>query len=176
MRELAEWDTFYVILGSAAGGLIGLQFVVMTLLAERTIPGAAQATSAFTSPTVLHFATCLLVSVLVRVPWKTMAGPAACCALIGALGVVYELIVAYRMWRQEIYDPQPQDWITHAIIPVAGFAALAISGFEARRHPAALFGIGFSVLGVLFNAIFNAWDGITYHVLVVRRKTSEPRE
>jgi len=30
MRELAEWDSFYVIVGSAAGALIGLQFVVMT--------------------------------------------------------------------------------------------------------------------------------------------------
>src|SRR6266581_9331982 len=35
MSELAEWDSFYVIVGSAAGALIGLQFVVMALIAER---------------------------------------------------------------------------------------------------------------------------------------------
>ena len=34
MAELAEWESFYVIVGSAAGALIGLQFVVMTLLAD----------------------------------------------------------------------------------------------------------------------------------------------
>ena len=35
MPNLAEWDSFYVILGSAAGALIGLQFVAMTLIAQR---------------------------------------------------------------------------------------------------------------------------------------------
>ena len=35
MSELAPWDSFCVIVGSAAGALIGLQFVVMTLIAER---------------------------------------------------------------------------------------------------------------------------------------------
>ena len=33
MAELAGWDSLYVIVGSAAGALIGLQFVVMTLVA-----------------------------------------------------------------------------------------------------------------------------------------------
>lgn len=31
MPELTEWKNFYVILGSSAGTLIGLQFVVITL-------------------------------------------------------------------------------------------------------------------------------------------------
>jgi hypothetical protein len=35
MPELAAWDSFYVIVGSAAGALIGLQFVVMTLIVDR---------------------------------------------------------------------------------------------------------------------------------------------
>ena len=34
MSEIAGWDSFYVIVGSAADALIGLQFVVMTLIAE----------------------------------------------------------------------------------------------------------------------------------------------
>ena len=35
MPGFEEWESFYVIVGAAAGALIGLQFVVMTLLAER---------------------------------------------------------------------------------------------------------------------------------------------
>jgi len=30
MTELAEWESFYIIVGPAAGALIGLQFVVLT--------------------------------------------------------------------------------------------------------------------------------------------------
>jgi hypothetical protein len=32
MSELAKWNTFYAIVGSAAGTLIGLQFVMMSLI------------------------------------------------------------------------------------------------------------------------------------------------
>jgi hypothetical protein len=35
MSKLAKMDSFYVIVGSAAGTLIGLQFVVITLVAQR---------------------------------------------------------------------------------------------------------------------------------------------
>ena len=35
MPALTEWENFYVIVGSSAGALIGLQFVVITLIAER---------------------------------------------------------------------------------------------------------------------------------------------
>ena len=40
MSELAKWDSFYVIVGSAAGTLTGLQFVVITLFAQRPGPAA----------------------------------------------------------------------------------------------------------------------------------------
>jgi hypothetical protein len=33
--EFEVWESFYAIVGAAAGALIGLQFVVMTLIAER---------------------------------------------------------------------------------------------------------------------------------------------
>ena len=34
MSLLAAWQNFYVIVGSSAGALIGLQFVVITLIAD----------------------------------------------------------------------------------------------------------------------------------------------
>ena len=43
MSELAEWDSFCVIVGSAAGALIGLQFVVMILIAQNPPLRAAEA-------------------------------------------------------------------------------------------------------------------------------------
>ena len=66
--ELAEWESFYVIAGSAAGALTGLQFVVMTLIAERPPLRAAEAGAAFATPTIVYFRAVLLLSALVRVP------------------------------------------------------------------------------------------------------------
>jgi hypothetical protein len=51
MTALSEWENFYVIVGSSAGALIGLQFVVITLIAVIPIgEGAAPATDRITSP------------------------------------------------------------------------------------------------------------------------------
>ena len=55
MLELTEWNSFYVIVGSSAGALIGLQFVVLTLIAERPRSGTAEAGAAFATPSVVHF-------------------------------------------------------------------------------------------------------------------------
>lgn len=54
MREFTEWDSFDVIIGSAAGALTGLQIVVMTLIAQRPPVLAADAGSAFATPTIVH--------------------------------------------------------------------------------------------------------------------------
>ena len=62
MHELAEWESFYVLVGGAAGALIGLQFVVMTLIAERPPLRAAEASNAFGTPTIVHFSAALLLS------------------------------------------------------------------------------------------------------------------
>src|SRR5690242_12666330 len=77
MSELEAWDSFYVIIGSAAGALIGLQFVVVTLVAERPALRATEAGAAFATPTIVHFSAVLLVSALIRVPWDSITPLAA---------------------------------------------------------------------------------------------------
>ena len=56
MTVLSGWQNFYVIVGSSAGALIGLQFVVIALIADMPIVrGQAQAGAAFATPTIVHF-------------------------------------------------------------------------------------------------------------------------
>ena len=69
MAPLAGWEDFYVIVGSSAGALIGLQFVVITLIANTPVARAdAQATGAFATPSVVHFGAVLFLSALVSAP------------------------------------------------------------------------------------------------------------
>src|ERR1700746_1961514 len=68
MPELTEWDGFYVIVASAAGALIGLQFVVMTLIATQPLKGAEAAGAAFATPTLVHFSASLLIPI--RRVWR----------------------------------------------------------------------------------------------------------
>jgi uncharacterized protein YacL len=167
MPELAHWDSFYVIVGTAAGALIGLMFVVMTLIAEKPPRGAAGAGSAFATPTIVHFSVVLLVSALIRAPWHAATSIAALCAIIGFGGVVYALLVARRMSAQIAYKPEREDWICYALIPLVGYALIGTAGLTLpSSEREGLFAIAAGVLVLLFIGIRNAWDAVSYHVLV----------
>jgi hypothetical protein len=167
MSELAKWDNFYVIVGSAAGALIGLQFVVLTLVANRPDTGSAEAGAAFGSPTVVHFGVVLFLAALLHAPWQTIHIVATLWGILGFGGVAYSVIVVRRMRRQSAYQPIFEDWLCHVGLPFAGYGILALSSFAAPSHErAALFGVGGVALLLLFIGIHNAWDGVSYHVNV----------
>jgi hypothetical protein len=178
MPEFVEWESFYVIVGAAAGALIGLQFVVLTLIAEGpSIRGAAETSAAFLTPTIVHFSTALLLSAFVRVPWQAISPPAILWGLTGLGGLAYTVIVVRRMRLQAAYKPQFEDWLFHVLLPIGAYTILILSAIAAPSHMhEALLGVGASTLLLLFIGIHNAWDAVAYHVFVTRRKAeSEQR-
>jgi hypothetical protein len=176
MSELAGWDSFYVIVGSAAGALIGLQFVVLTLIADRPPLRAQEAGAAFATPTIVHFGAALLLSALQRVPWQAAIVAAAIWGLIGVSGIAYAVIVARRMRVQTTYEPEWEDWLFHSLLPFAAYAMLVLSAFAALLYMReALFGVGAAALLLLFIGIHNAWDAVVYHVFVNKPDTGTER-
>lgn len=176
MPELAEWETFCLIVGGAAGALIGLQFIVVTLIAERPSLRIAEAGAAFGSPTVVHFASALLIAALIGAPWHAVVPLAALWCTAGVAGVVYTGVVVRRMRRQRAYRPEFEDWVFHAALPLLAYAVLVLSAFPAPAHlHDALFGVGAAALLLLFIGIHNAWDSIAYHVFVSRQKADADR-
>jgi hypothetical protein len=166
MTPLSVWQNFYVIVGSSAGALIGLQFVVMTLIADRpNIRGTAQAGHAFATPTIVHFGAVLLLAGMLSAPWQEIAPAAVLWGLLGLTGIVYAAVVVRRMRRQSVYKPVFEDWLFHVLLPFAAYATLLAASFASRSHLRdALFGIGAAALLLLFIGIHNAWDAVTYHV------------
>lgn len=172
MTALAAWQNFYVIAGSSAGALIGLQFVVLSLMANRPKgQNNAEAGHAFATPTIVHFGTVLGLSAMLSAPWDAVgsgdgvAPAAVLCGVVGVGGIVYALIVIKRMRAQPVYRPEFEDWLFHVVLPMAAYLTLAVSAFATRFRPhEALFGIGFAALLLLFVGIHNAWDAVTYHV------------
>lgn len=177
MTALAGWQNFYVIVGSSAGALIGLQFVVLSLVASRPLSqGDAQAGHAFATPTIVHFGTVLLLSGILSAPWNEIGVAAVFWGLVGLSGVVYAIIVARRMRVQAAYRPEFEDWLFHVLLPVAAYFLLAVSAFAVLSHlREALFGVGAAVLLLLFIGIHNAWDAVTYHVFVKTRRNEPDR-
>ena len=163
----AGWDSFYGIVGAAAGALIGLQFVVITLIAERPPEDAATAGAAFATPTIVHFSMSLLLCALMRVPWPALDYPIASWGVLGAGGVIYTGVVAWRMREQTAYRPGIEGWAFHLALPAAAYALLACGALAALEHiVVAQFAVAASTLLLLFIGIHNAWDAVSYHVFV----------
>jgi len=177
MTPLTAWLNFYVIVGSSAGALIGLQFVVLSLVAGRpNVRVDPETGSAFATPTIIHFASVLLLAGILCAPWSGIGAPMILCAVVGISGVVYTAIVSRRLGRLNTYKPELEDWLFHALLPLAAYVALAVSPYAARAHAhETLFAIGAAVLLLLFAGIHNAWDAVTYHIFVSRpRREGDP--
>lgn len=160
---LAGWENFYVIAGSVAGALIGLQFVVIALVAgsrrRTTLPEVA----AFGTPTVLHLCAALLLSALLNVPWASPSGLQFALVACGIAGVVYAMVVIRRARQPHRYQPELEDWMWHAALPLLAYLTLVIAAALLSRHPApALALVAAMTLGLVFIGIHNAWDSITY--------------
>ena len=166
MTALSEWQNFYVIVGSSAGALIGLQFVVITLIAAMPIGrGTAQAGAAFSTPNVVHFGAVLLLAGILSAPWGTILPAAFVWGLVGLSGIVYEIIVARRMQRATCIQARVRRLVVSCLLPFAAYATLAVTAFMAGSNlRGALFCIGAAALLLLFVGIHNAWDAVTYHV------------
>jgi hypothetical protein len=175
MIALGGWANFYVIVGSSAGALIGLQFVVMTLIAGMPITrGDAHAGDTFTTPSVVHFGVVLLLSAIGSAPWNGITAVAVLWGLVGLSGLVYVVLVARRMRRQTSYQAVFEDWLFHVLLPFTSYAMLAVAAGVAYSHPRpALFLVGAAALLLLFIGIHNAWDTVTYHVFVKRHEQKQ---
>src|SRR5687767_5649605 len=161
------WEGFYVIVGSTAGALTGLQFVVLTLITEAgVIRGTGETLSAFGTPTVVHFCTALLVSAIFSAPWHGLAYPGIAVTVVGMCGIAYSVTVLRRALRQHDYKPVLEDWIWHTGLPIVAYAALVYAGIQLSRISAnALFIVGGSTLLLVFIGIHNAWDTVIYVTL-----------
>ena len=164
---IKAWESFYVIVGSSAGALTGLQFVVMALIAEAgPSRDRKHSISAFGSPNVVHFCAALLVSAIFSAPWGGLGPAGKAGALFGTIGFIYSVIVLRRTLRQRAYKPVLEDWIWHAALPMLAYAALVYSGLALSRGSAdALYVVGAATLLLVFIGIHNAWDTIMYIVV-----------
>jgi hypothetical protein len=163
IAPLTDWANFYVILGSSAGALTGLQFVVIALVAQTQSTGSMQEIRAFATPTIVQFCAALLISAILSAPWRELANASMALGFTGAAGFIYALSVIRHARTQTGYAPDLADWVWYTALPLVAYAALLGSGFLLAHYPGiSLFVIAATALALLFIGIHNAWDTVTY--------------
>ncbi len=176
-EALSGWANFYTIVGSSAGALIGLQFVAMSLISDLpAVQGSADAGHAFATPTIVHFGAAFLLAAVMSAPWHGINSVAIVWGLLGVAGLIYAAIVVRRMRRQTAYRPEFEDWLFHGVLPIAAYGCLTGSAWLSGSQPQeALFAVAASALLLLFIGIHNAWDAVTYHIFVMKRRLREKK-
>jgi hypothetical protein len=156
---LADWQNFYVIVGSAAAGLTGLTFVVIALSMNfrRTSPAGVRA---YVTPTVVHFGTVLGLASVLCVPRLSLTSLSFAMGCAGAAGFIYGTTIGMNMHRMKsVYVPVGEDWVWHMGLPTVAYTSLLGLGVLLHRRPElSLDGIAAVALLLLFIGIHNAWD------------------
>lgn len=156
---LAGWENFYVIIGSAAGGLTGLTFVVIALIRDAT-SASTEGMRAFVTPTIVHFGGVLALACFVSMPHPGAGTLSAGFAIGGLAGVVYGGFIAWSLRHHGTpYVVVREDWIFNVFVPTALYAWLCLMAVLVWTRPAAAaYGVGAFSLILLFVGIRNAWD------------------
>ena len=155
--RLAEWDNFYVIVGSAAAGLTGVTFVVISLAAEaqRLIMVGLRT---FVTPTIVHFGAVLALSAYLTVSHHSVLSLCIGLAVAGVAGLVYIGAVTVGMRAVTAhYVPVQEDRIWNPIVPAFASAGLAVTaGVCWHDLGRGLYGVARVCVLLLFTDIHNA--------------------
>src|SRR2546426_4525540 len=138
LLPFSAWENFYVIVGSSAAALTGLQFVVVVLGAEaRSIRDPEL--GAFGTPTIVHFCAVLLISAIISVPWHAVSSAGLALGASGVAGIVYMLGVIRRARGQaggaEGDKPGAGDWVLHTALSLLPYLTPLAAAVTPRRRP-----------------------------------------
>ncbi len=176
LAPLAAWQTYYVIVGTAAGTLTGLMFVVITLMAQLRVRLSSSWSHmrVFNTSTMVHFGTALLIAALLSAPWPALWTAALLLGLAGLGGVSYVLIVLWEVRHRLVgYQLVRSDWLWYTLLPLISYSALVVAAILLPIFPGpVLFIIAAVTLLLLFMGIHNAWDVVTYMAI----EHSQPQE
>jgi hypothetical protein len=157
---LAEWHDFFVLLGTAAGTLVGLLFVAATVSSgvfslERRAP-----LRMFLSATVVHFSSVLAASLIMLLPlrsWLLLGVIVLLCALVG-LG--YSVLTVRDVVRDGLItnvDWEDRTW--YGVLPFLAYVAELVTGIALTCGIAAGCAVLAACMGLLLVVgIHNAWD------------------
>jgi hypothetical protein len=158
------WDSYFLLIGGAAGALIGLLFVVASLPSglerQRRLAGA----SLYMTPTVFDFAVVVVLSGVALVPHLPSRHVALAVGICALAGAIYLGLVAMTMARGKLFAPSHwSDLWCYGMGPFVIYlglgAAAAAAALAAIWAPLAVAG---AAMALLLLGIRNAWDLVTW--------------
>jgi hypothetical protein len=168
-QALRDWQTFYFLVGGAAGGLVGLTFVAITVgsgfLTNQRDNVAGLRT--FINPSLIHFIYVLVTAAVLVIPTLTRVQLGILLVLAGLVSSVRAVVTVPFIWQQykrQIVDLH--DWTWYFIAPLISYLIYAGTGLALLLGTARVLNVlAWASLLLLVAGIRNTWDMVLYFML-----------
>jgi len=156
-----HWDEFYLLVGSAAAVLIGLIFVVISLMQDRSRSTILVGSKLYMGPIVLGVSFVLVLSSAALTPGIDNRQFAGVTAVVATWGLVRGIISTIGIGRfKEVH--WTDIWF-YGVVPSSIYLALAAVALAFWQDWAwAKVGVAVVITAMLLSAIRNEWDLITW--------------
>src|ERR1700685_735078 len=102
-RVLSEWHAFFLVMGAAAGTLIGSMFIVVSI-GSGLVKGGTLASRIYVTPTIIHLAFVLMACAFVLIPTLTPLRLGAAAGVAGIVFLAYAARNVFHIQRQNTVE------------------------------------------------------------------------
>lgn len=169
-----QWGEFYLVAGGAAAVLIGLIFVVVTLMSDRPRSSVLSGSRLYMGPIVLHLSFVLVLTAAALAPGiaaRDYALIAGALSIWGAARGIYSIAGIQRLRASEAIH-WTDVWF-YGVIPT--LLSIALGGVVLafwREIEWATYAAAAALTGFVLLAIRNEWDLVTW--LAPKADSAEP--
>jgi len=159
-----HWGEFYLMAGSAAAVLVGLIFVVVTLMQDRSRSSVLAGSRLYMGPVLLQVSFVLVLSAMALAPGVPVEAHALIAGAVAAWGLAraVQSIVGIKGLRGADTPHWTDVWF-YGAVPGALYGALGAVAFGVWSGAAwAVHGLAAAVTAMLLNSIRNEWDLVTW--------------
>lgn len=157
-----DWHDFYLLLGPAAAGLIGLLFVVMSLTTEIERSRALRGAKIYMSPIVFHLAVLVLLSGLCMFPDAPSVLVGAVAIAAALTGLVYAAYVCREISVKDV-ESFGSDVVRYGVAVAVLYIWMAAAGVLVLiRFGYAPHILASDLLAMFLLMIHNAWDLVVW--------------
>lgn len=160
MEMLDKWHDFFIVLGAAAGTLIGAMFVVISI-ASGLVRESELTSRIFVTPTIIHLAFVLMGCAFTLVPSLDRVSLGAGAGVAGIVFFGYAGRNVFHIGRRRAVVWSDHLW--YAVMPLLAYLLVIVGAvLVLKAAPGAIETLAVALALLVISGIRNAWDLILF--------------
>jgi hypothetical protein len=157
-----DWHDFYLVLGPASAGLIGLLFVVMSLTAGIERSRGLRGAQVYMTPIVFHLGVLVLLSALALFPRMPAPPMGAATAICGLLGLAYAAYICRAFLSKTVQSFEGDLWCYGLGVGLLYLGMIAAGALILAGQQPGPYLLAVDQIALFLLMVNNAWDLVVF--------------